>query len=85
MSESIRNTTPSQLNPTVSKAAIQAMGTIGGPESVRILYTAFQKSNGQKWDFAEALIKVLENENAGNKDEILNSIYESDPPLSIKT
>jgi len=72
-------------NPSVSRAAIQAMGAIGGPESTSILYAAFQNSDGQKWEYAEALIKGLEKGSIIDQDEIFNSIYESGPPLSIKT
>ena len=72
------------------KAVINALGTIGGKEALKILDEFSQAAcGGLKWDVLDAQMKCAGKLlSAGDKNSALaiyNKVYDADPPLAIKT
>jgi len=71
----------------IASASIAALGKIGTANATDILEDAFRKTTAPlKWEISDALLKTTDPVN--NKDQsfkIYKEIYDSNPPVSIKT
>jgi HEAT repeat protein len=72
-------------DPQVARAAIAALGNIGGRSAVIILEESFRSMGDQKLSIAEALISAVKNSDAGVSPNLYSDIIALNPPVSLKT